>query len=472
MRNEWKKTELVPVEFEKMMRRRLSSGAAPVTACAGFDLNSASAYLEGALKGAFRANFESHLAGCVGCRRNLIELARLAQSAPILEAAPARTFGLIHVLDSWKQSLNAWFDLSSNAIRWKIASATVATLILTFIAQSWRHGFYRTHQPQSVDLSARVSSDSKTEVPQSPISQSIQTSRSSSAELERIPEVSLARSTRTNEIRQVPMPAPDVGPKMADRLNVKVEASTEQLALKSTQPGEAPAAPAASAPPAPAASKPTEVAGARLTATAERYLRSSPETPIETLNLSSSSIKPYEERTSNIQATGDPVRGPRISPPGLFNPMIPVGNSFVGSGRPFIDNQLAPRPLSNFGKVLPRLRPLYWAESIMRSINPWSKSDSESETEKKSGSNLQETADKGDSKQLVVRISDKIFHYDKGVLIDQEYRPDMAKWNRWTLTPGSKEYNEILAKIPALKLFFDHGPIIVVWKNGIYTIPK
>src|SRR5215831_18703627 len=122
MVNEWNKSALV-TDFETMLRRRLRSGAAPVSACAGFDLDAASAYLEGALGGSHRAGYESHLAGCATCRRHLIELARLAQTAPLAEpqifVKPATAPDRIPAWERWKEAVTAWLDPSSWSFKWR-----------------------------------------------------------------------------------------------------------------------------------------------------------------------------------------------------------------------------------------------------------------------------------------------------------------------------------------------------------------
>src|SRR5262245_17331613 len=144
MANEWNKTAFV--EFETMLRRHLRSGAAPVAACAGFDLDAASAYLEGALDEWRRASYESHLAGCAICRRHLIELARLAQAAPSFEARPAAAPDRIPAWNRWKESVAGWLDLSTWNLKWQIAGATgvaFAILIAALGAQSWRHASNR-----------------------------------------------------------------------------------------------------------------------------------------------------------------------------------------------------------------------------------------------------------------------------------------------------------------------------------------
>jgi hypothetical protein len=94
-----------------------------------------------------------------------------------------------------------------------------------------------------------------------------------------------------------------------------------------------------------------------------------------------------------------------------------------------------------------------------------------SEPERKVAAAAQETADAGSSSPLIIKINDKIFHREKGVLIDQEYKPEMDQWTRW-LKRDSKEYKEILEKDPSLTVFFERGPILIVWRNGIYKVLK
>src|SRR5215475_2701473 len=127
-----------------MLRRHLRSGAAPVAACAGFDLDAASAYLEGALDELCRASYESHLAGCAICRRHLIELARLAQAAPSFESRPAAAPDRIPAWNRWKEAVAGWFDLSTWNLKWQIAGASgvaFAILIAALGAQSWLYKY-------------------------------------------------------------------------------------------------------------------------------------------------------------------------------------------------------------------------------------------------------------------------------------------------------------------------------------------
>ena len=56
--------------------------------------------------------------------------------------------------------------------------------------------------------------------------------------------------------------------------------------------------------------------------------------------------------------------------------------------------------------------------------------------------------------------------------VDREYDFEKQKWNLWTLRGGSEEYKQVLADEPLLKEFFDHGPILIVWKNRVYKVLK
>src|SRR5262245_7737717 len=129
-----------------MLRRHLTIGAAPCATCAGFDLDAASEYLEGALDEWRRASYESHLAGCAICRRHLIELSRLAQAAPSFESRPAAAPDRIPAWNRWKEAAAGWFDLSTWNLKWQIAGATGAAFVILIAAlgvQLWRRAPYQ-----------------------------------------------------------------------------------------------------------------------------------------------------------------------------------------------------------------------------------------------------------------------------------------------------------------------------------------
>ncbi|MGH9768767.1 MAG: hypothetical protein ACREAB_15155 [Blastocatellia bacterium] len=74
-------------------------------------------------------------------------------------------------------------------------------------------------------------------------------------------------------------------------------------------------------------------------------------------------------------------------------------------------------------------------------------------------------------KTLKDRIRDKVFRFnpDLKMWIDEEYKDEML-WRVTTLKRDSAGYEQVLAKNPLLKEFFDRGPILVIWKDKIYRV--
>lgn len=72
---------------------------------------------------------------------------------------------------------------------------------------------------------------------------------------------------------------------------------------------------------------------------------------------------------------------------------------------------------------------------------------------------------------LTRKVRDKVFRFDRGVWIDQEYKPE-NRLQRTRLARGSAEYDRLLTEIPALSPFFDLGPVIVIWQGRVYEVRK
>jgi hypothetical protein len=429
MANEWNKTAFV--EFETMLRRHLRTGAAPVAACAGFDLDAASAYLESALGGSRRAAYESHLAGCAVCRRHLIELARLAQAAPRAEAQPVTVMDQAPAWVRWREVVAGRFNFSAWNLKWQIAGATgaaFAILIAVLGVQSWRQMSARVDRasaPPPVDELAVQPLPSPTPEPSpqnaaTPIAQDLGLNRQGPA--------------------QVPAPALPVGP-IGNAKDIPVEAASGALAVSSNQLAEAPAT-----------AKPSSV---------------------EAGQSPPPQLRPFAERGSL----------PEVSRPGLSDPRKdsrgPAAKESVQGPRDIPRYRAAlvgdkPEPTSKSQPNKPLTRQAVEAarEMIKRSFSPFGKLSLNSESERKDTPDTQESKDDESSKPLVWRVRDKVFLFDKGMWIDQEYRSEMQEWRLWPLTRDSEAYKQVLADEPLLKEFFDHGPILIVWKNRIYKVLK
>jgi hypothetical protein len=452
MVNEWNKSA-----FDTMLRRRLRSGAAPVAACAGFDLDAASAYLEGALAGSHRANYEAHLAGCVTCRRHLIELSRLAQCAPLAQTQPAAAPDRLSAWARWKDAATAWLDLPSWNLKWQIAGATgaaFAILIAVLGGQSLRQAFKRPDAAiAGQSAPSNLASQAQMEPLPTPSVEVLPVNAGESASAYGNQDsIALHRAPL-----QVPAPMPPVLPQSSGT-NVSVGVSTGELALNANLPGEAPVAP--SPKPTPAASEgwhnpPRLEASAATDITSDR---------------TRSVLSRYRNDSTEELAAKDPFYVIRRSPPPELNPMkseSPKPNP-RRRGIGFMPEQkAAPTPEPGSKSSDKSSSWLKDARALIARRNPF-KWPFNSDSEQKPAQESDESVDN----PLTWRFRGKVFVNDKGMWIDQEYKPEMQQWRRWTLTPNSEQYKRVLADEPLLKEFFDHGPILIVWKNQIYKLMK
>jgi hypothetical protein len=450
MANEWNKTAFV--EFETMLRRHLRRGAAPVAACAGFDLDAASSYLEGALGGPHLVSYESHLAGCAICRRHLIELARLAQTAPSFEAQPAAKPVRIPTWDRLKGAVAGWFDLSTWNLKWQIAGATGGAFAI-LIAALGAHSLYRASNQSAFVLSKA-----------SPGSQVAIAGRDDQPLPIPTPEPSTLDTLRSAEVSsdaiysgpsRASVPTPDV-PLKATAPDVSVRPPAEPLPLSDNQSSDAPVAP-----------KPGGVA-------ATEILPSQPKTVIQVNSRSDKSVLDSLRGEARESSAIETAQGPRNIP--RYQPSL-IG---VGGGQ---EPRLKPTPERRPKlRILPEIKIWSLPEIARRALAPLSKSDSDTESERKARADKQAASNDATPNPMQIIIRDKIFCFEKckgpdlekirGMWIDREYDFEKQKWNVWTLPRDSEAYKKVLADEPQLKEFFDHGPILIVWKNRVYKVLK
>lgn len=440
MANEWNKTAFV--EFEAMLRRRLRSGTAPVTACAGFDLDAASAYLEDALGGSHRSGYESHLAGCAACRRHLIELSRLAQTTSQAEAQPVIVTDRTPPWLRWREVVAGWFNLSAWNLKWQITGATgaaFAILIAVLGLQSWRQASNQAAIVYKPDATSPALAVSGVEPLQSPNPESSPQGAITSV------YGNLAADNQGQS--RFPVPTPPVGPRV-DAPAPDFTDSDKLPTLSLNQPVEAPIA--------------TRASGAEAVQNPPPQPRSSE----ESASVSNASGSDLFRRDSSGQTAKDTGQGLRITPSDVYNPMNP--------GQP--EHETLARV--NGGTAQMNLQPPEsqprkpWSEplkltGIARELITRIRSKPKSESVRKE--NDQASEDES-PKPMLIPIRDKVFRFEKGTLIDREYKPGMQKWRVWTLKRGSEAYKQVLANEPQLKEFFDRGPILIVWKNRIYKV--
>jgi hypothetical protein len=449
------------LEFETMLRRHLKNGGAPVAACNGFDFDAASAYLENALGKSARSGFETHLSGCAACRRHLIELGRLSQLSQ--QQKPQRTPRPMRepVLVRWKETVSAWFDFLDWNWKWQMAgagAAAAALLIAALSVQSWQRSARLDETASSPVQDSLIASIPATPAPSPSLSEGSGGSGGSGGMEEREFAGSLYSDSTNNSgvpLRaRIPAPA-NIAPKQQAR-EFQVIASNKSLRLpaSSSDPqlfdfrrglpaGQPPFTLPEAAPPRP--SVVSQGIGGRFAQPA--------------VASESSKVEPPESNRAEVAATLDDAAAgadrsrtdltARISPPEDINPMR-SGSSGAGSAG---SAKVSAKPASPVRSGL---------VGRVMSFAPIRKAD----LEKKSSIKDQ---DDESIKPLTVRIRDKVFSFERGIWIDQAYKPSM-QWRMLKLERGSKEYERIVTGEPLLKEFFEHGPIIVVWKDRIYKV--
>ena len=452
-----------------MLRRHLKSGGAPVTACAGFDFDAASAYLEDALGQSHRAGYESHLAGCVTCRRHLIELARLAQTAPHAGRQPAPVADQAPAWVRWRGVAAGWFDLSSWNMKWQmagVAGATFAILIAALGVQSLWQAPMQNELAGGVATSATASMESNNPAPTpepSPQVESFLADRSSVAERQaqslvtvptpivgmRAGDVSIPStpSTESPKLNQ----NPQNGPVLFDFNSSNLRQDATAGAPQSNVPVQGRAFQQIT---------PTQIADNAGNASKQSLANLGGLGRAETLDSAGQS------RSNEL--------APRITPPPEINPM----NSEVveTEQRSKSQPEKSQSEKSRLAKVaemakalipVPVLKPDLKSEAktLVAGTKPASKPESV-------GKEKPKPADDESSKPLKHRIRDKVFIFrrEQNMWIDQDYKEETMLFRRLTLKRGSKEYEDVLARDPQLKEFFDHGPILIVWKNKIYRV--
>jgi hypothetical protein len=173
-------------------------------------------------------------------------------------------------------------------------------------------------------------------------------------------------------------------------------------------------------------------------------------------------------KDSKEQPPNESIQGPRITLPDMYNPMNPRQTDAEPSHRPLEMSRrgMAPEP----SKSQLDLKSL--PDKIRRRLSSSIKMGFNAVSEQRAKAEKQEASVDESPKPMLIPIRDKVFRFEKGMLIDQEYNPEMQKWRVWTLPIGSEAYKQVLANEPLLKEFFDRGPILIVWKNRIYKVLK
>jgi hypothetical protein len=424
------------LEFETMLRRHLKHGGGPIVACSGFDIDAANAYLEGALGESTHLRYEAHLAGCPSCRRQMIELSRLSVAVnSALSAAPApvadsRWMFISRSAGAALARFKASIDPTNWRWDWRIAGAAAmacSVLAATLVVQPWR----RTSQPaQSMSDSAAA-----------PVA--AQVVQSDPAEPSPLPtppadgfnpagvidQFSAAR--RDERAAAVPMPPKQIGPATispaAGNAQESLTAFSQPIQGRQILP-----------PPLPSTNQQSKAIVVDLAAAPpgmQGPLRRDADAPAETAQLNLAS---------------DPVVAPRIAPSSDDNPMRSIA---------LRERRSEARTRSEKSSS-PDARP-GWYDRVMGFMPA---REAEKQADK------QPVQDDETVSPLTRKFRDKSFRFDRGMWVDQAYKPELMVWRVVRISLKSKEYERLLAAEPQLKEYSSLGPMIIVWGDKVYRI--
>lgn len=409
-----------------------------MAACNGFDADQASAYLENALGKTLRADFELHLSGCAPCRGHLIALSRLmpeseAVITPAREAAAGDRSRWVEI----REWLAQWFDLREWRWDWQtmgMAGAAAAILILALVAQPWRASQSGESLVGSSVPAAALPVEAQSSSGGAGDSLAARTPNENEAQPAPSPQ-GAANALRDEDGKGGRIPVPEVTPQSGMGLASREIASSSDLSKKMSL---------QSMPVGP-------VGGA-----ASQSLPAAPPAPSENFNfkeapqaISSQAIQvPAPAVVANLDAA--PEEPSRLGPSPEDNPMrtISTGGAAKRRGR---------QPEREISSAKPS-----WIDRAMAFAPARKASDKDAKP-------LPQAADEETARFLIVRIHNRVFRFEDGTWIDQEYKPEM-QWRVTKLVHGSDEFQRILEQEPQLKPYFDKRSIIVVWRDKIYKV--
>jgi Putative zinc-finger len=502
------------LEFETMLRRHLRRGGAPVSACAGFDPDRASSYLEGGLGGNARARYEAHLAGCPACRRHVIELSRLSQLALQPEAIPVVPARWSRWRSSLADRIDHWVDPSSWRLNWPVASTVLAgcaVLTLVMIARPWRQ-FTLNDSRVSIEILQRTpDSSAALQAPSaSPTVENFEINSSVLAEEKSRESQSLraasaaarssdehAQGDRVSEHSKpeptIPKPRIMFSPEhkssdaekmeLADRDASAVESlegigglarndrilrdKQEYRALGNPEPGSPPSV------------RRSARAAAEFTQSARR-------------TTSAPTAGAIAENRQQMRDEQSPTSMalPRMTPNPEYNPVqsglrekeIPKAKNEKSSLHSqkasiwayvmdYMKGYIPWRRTENFERSLVIGKDARKDSDNKASDNKANENNANNASNANNANNANKDSGVGKAdKGLIRHLRGKTFRFVRGVWIDDQYDAEMSGWRLTLLRRGSEAYNRVLADEPQLKEFFDFGPIIIVWQDKIYRV--
>ncbi len=421
-----------------MLRRHLRSGGAPVSACAGFDTDTASAYLEGALGSKSRSLFEAHLAGCPACRHHVIDLGRLSHLALQAGTQALPVAARSGSLWQWKSAIgprfDRWWDPSAWTtwgLDWRLAGSALAigaVLMVVMAVKPW----HRTIQPEGERSVAPAV----------------------------ITEHQHAQASLLSPSKALP-PEPSIARESPDRMTAPGQIKPEVPPPNLTLPGGGNSSIEAQRD----GINPAEILRA------ERSKRELVESPA--INTEALPPPPRTENKPEQSTTDMPFRD-RVDRQGVISlearsaqykaPVVEPEFTASPADNP-MRTTTSPEQKQDKTKSERVSQPTGRADWLSRAMGyvPFRKTDDGKESPV-------QVEDEEGPKPLIQHIRGKTFWYQRNIWVDREYNPEKMYWRVKRIAMGSQEYERVLAEEPQLEQFFKLGQMIIVWRDKVYRI--
>jgi len=468
------------VDFETMLRRHLSRGGAPVSPCAGFDTDTASSYLEGALWSPSRTRYEAHLAGCPSCRQHLIGLARFSQLAVVSEAPASPVLSESKYWTFWKSTVIRRFKKPHGVLSWHwnlaAAGSTIvacAVLIAVIVSHIWRQASPGSELvAENSPYAAKHPAFSDAVPSPSPVEPF-----PSSVSAEQGVEVSRPQESQSVQASKAPVPpdrdrkllGPMISPSINGDLNKneatnKIDANVQKFS--GLREG------IVQAPQNISQNGFTRQSGPNNSQSGQQTLMLLPNnTPADRTKdiREDAKAKVPESDLANSQSGSDGKESARAAQE-TADKASALDSGIVRITPPLEDNPIKSRRASAKARDNKTLASgtstdkQGWIGRVMqKGLAPNRRPDTE---EKPAGNNKNDETEKF----LIRYVRDKTFSYQRGFWVDHDYNPEVTMWKVTHITRGSKQFEDLLSKEPHLKEFFSLGKVILVWRDEIYRV--
>ncbi len=392
-------------EFDARLKAHLKTRGA-TTVCAGFDFDTASAYLEHTLQAKASTLYEEHLADCAACRNQVVELSRLMPAETVV--APA----VVPVRGKWSE----WFSGWKLGMLAGLGTATAAILLFTMVTVQ------RNSTPLAIAESKEVAAPSMA-VP-----------------LANDDFITLKESQRVQDAAKTPIPAPSASvmasTPVVQGVAAKAAVPEMELAKKSVQIDGASMKDNVS-PSAPGAVSETVT----VTVENKEALQTLPQGQLQNTEL--------RNRAMPTPTPHGPMLGQNQMQNNQMTPIEPSAKPMVGAVAKFEERQTE--------KMREKAKSTDAAKA--------ERDDKAARLSAPAAASA--VAGRAAKTAPQKNVAGKNFRSENGRWIDTQWNSGLAEIR---LKRNSDEYKKVLKDTPELKPYFDLKSVIVVWQGKAYRV--